>query len=123
MNRGWMSISLKPRRERGISSDAVIDRLRDKLARLDGIQTFLFSAQDLRGGGRQGGAQYQYALVAPDLATMRYWALALEEKLKQTPGIVDVTSDQDKAGPQVTVTIDRDAAARLGVRPPTSTTR
>jgi multidrug efflux pump subunit AcrB len=116
MNRGWMTISLKPLSQRGISSEGVIDRLRDKLVRVDGIQTFLFSAQDLRGGGRQGGSQYQYALVAPDLAEMRYWALALEEKLKQTPGIVDVASDQDKAGPQINVTIDRDAAARLGVR-------
>jgi hydrophobe/amphiphile efflux-1 (HAE1) family protein len=116
MNRGGLTISLKPLRQRSISSDAVIDRLRDKLAKVDGIQTFLFSAQDLRGGGRQGGSLYQYALVAQDLAAMRYWAVALEDKLKQTPGIVDVTSDQDKAGPQVTVTIDRDAAARLGVR-------
>jgi multidrug efflux pump len=115
MNRGGLTISLKPLRERGISSDAVIDRLRDKLARVDGIQTFLFSAQDLRGGGRQGGSAFQYALVTPDLAAMRYWAVALEDKLKETPGIVDVTSDQDRAGPQVNVTIDRDAAARLGV--------
>jgi multidrug efflux pump len=111
-----MTISLKPLSRRGISSDAVIDRLRDRLGRVDGIQTFLFSAQDLRGGGRQGGSQYQYALVAQDLGEMRHWALALEEKLKQTPGIVDVASDQDKAGPQVTVTIDRDAAARMGVK-------
>jgi multidrug efflux pump len=70
----------------------------------------------LRGGGRQGGSQYQYALFAQDLAAVRYWALALEEKLKHTSGLVDVTSDQDRAGPQVTVTIDRDAAARLGVQ-------
>jgi multidrug efflux pump len=116
LNRGQLTISLKPLRERGLSSDEVIDRLRGKLARVDGMQTFLFSAQDLRGGGRQGGAQYQYALVTQDLAAMRRWSLALEEKLKETPGIVDVTSDQDKAGPQVDVTIDRDAAARLGVR-------
>jgi multidrug efflux pump len=111
-----MTISLKPLSRRGVSSEGVIDRLRNKLARVDGIQTFLFSAQDLRGGGRQGGSQYQYALVAQDLGEMRSWALVLEEKLKQTPGIVDVASDQDKAGPQVNVTIDRDAAARLGVR-------
>ena len=115
MNRGGLTISLKPRHERGISSDEVIDRLRDKLQRVDGIQTFLFSAQDLRGGGRQGGSQYQYALISQDLGAMRTWALALEETLKQTPGLVDVTSDQDRAAPQVTVTIDRDAAARLGV--------
>jgi multidrug efflux pump len=116
LNRGWMTISLKPRSKRGVTSDEVINRLREKLARVDGIQTYLFSVQDLRGGGRQGGSKYQYALVAQDLGAMRYWALALEEKLKQTPGIVDVTSDQDKAGPQVIVTIDRDAAARLGVQ-------
>jgi multidrug efflux pump len=116
LNRGQLTISLKPLRERTVSSEDVINRLRTKLARVDGVQTFLFSAQDLRGGGRQGGSMYQYALVAQDLAAMRYWALALEEKLKQTPGIVDVTSDQDKAGPQATVTIDRDAAVRLGVQ-------
>jgi multidrug efflux pump len=115
LNRGYITISLKPLRERGVSSEDVINRLRDRLARVNGIQTYVFSAQDLRGGGRQGGAQYQYALVAADLSAMRYWGEALEEKLKQTPGIVDVSSDQDKVGPQVTVMIDRDAAARLGV--------
>ncbi|MDR3531957.1 MAG: efflux RND transporter permease subunit [Rhodopila sp.] len=116
LNRGQLTVSLKPLGERGLSSDEVINRLRGKLARVDGIQTFLFSAQDLRGGGRQGGSQYQYALVAQDLAAMRHWALALEEKLKKTPGIVDVTSDQDRAGPRVDVAIDRDAAARLGIQ-------
>jgi hydrophobe/amphiphile efflux-1 (HAE1) family protein len=116
LNRGWLSISLKPRSDRGVTSDGVIDRLRDKLGRLGGIQTYLFSAQDLRGGGRMGGSEYQYALIAPDLDSMRNWGRALEEKLKQTAGVVDVTSDQDKSGRQVTVTIDRDAAARLGVR-------
>ncbi len=116
LNRGDLTISLKPMAERGLSSDGVINRLRTKLARVDGLQTFLYSAQELRGGGRQGGSQYQFALVAQDLPAMRVWARALEDKLKQTPGIVDVTSDQDKAGPQLNLTIDRDAAARLGVR-------
>ena len=99
-----------------ISSDHVIDRLRGKFTHIDGLQTTLFSAQDLRAGGRQGGSQYQYALVTQDLNEMRRWALALEEKLRATPGIVDVTSDQDRAGPQVNVTINRDAAARLGIK-------
>jgi multidrug efflux pump len=116
VNRGWMTISLKPRAERGVSSAAVIDRLRDKLAKVSGLRTVLFSAQDLRGGGRQGGAQYEYVLISQDLAKMRFWSQALEDRLKQTPGIVDVTSDQDKAGPQVDVIIDRDAAARLGIK-------
>ena len=93
----------------------MIARLRGPLEKVEGVQTTLFSAQDLRGGGRQGGSQYQYAVVAQDVNVLRRWALALEDKLRTTPGIVDVTSDQDRAGPQVNVVIDRDAAARLGI--------
>jgi multidrug efflux pump len=115
MNRGWLTVALKPLAERGLSSEAVIARLRPELARVQGIQTFLFSGQDLRGGGRQGGSQYQFVLTAPDVAELRRWAFALEERLRSLPGITDVASDQDRAGLQLTVTIDRDAAARLGV--------
>jgi multidrug efflux pump subunit AcrB len=115
MNRGWIDVSLKPLAERKASSEQVIERLRARLNRVGGIQTFLFAAQDLRGGGRQGGLQYQYAMIAPDLKELRYWALQLEDRMKAIPGIEDVTSDQDRAGPQVNVVIDRDAAARLGV--------
>jgi multidrug efflux pump len=115
LNRGQVSVNLKPLNERGISSEAVIARLRPKLMKLDGVQTFLFSAQDLRGGGRGGGSQFEYALVSQDLATMRLWAQKLEDRLKELPMLTDVTSDQDRAGPQVNVIIDRDAAARLGV--------
>ncbi|HEY1934874.1 MAG TPA: efflux RND transporter permease subunit [Acetobacteraceae bacterium] len=116
MNRGWLNVSLKPLSVRKDSSEEVIARLRKALAQIGGMQTFLFSAQDLRGGARQGGSQYQFAMITQDLGELRYWAQALEDRLKATPGIVDVASDQDRAGPQVNVTIDRDAAARLGVR-------
>ena len=115
LNRGQLTVNLKPLNERGLSSEAVIARLRPKLMRLDGIQTFLQSAQDLRGGGRGGGSQFEYALVHPDLAIMRLWAQKLEDQLKLSPLLADVTSDQDRAGPQVNVTIDREAAARLGI--------
>jgi len=115
INRGQLTISLKPLSERGISSEAVIARLRDPLSHVDGIQTFLQSAQDVRGGGRVGGAQYQYAVIAPDVGQLRHWALALEDKLKTMPELADLSSDQDAAGPQMNVVIDRDAAARLGV--------
>ena len=115
LNRGQLTVNLKPLHERGLSSEAVIARLRPKLMRLDGIQTFLQSAQDLRGGGRGGGSQFEYALVHPDLAIMRLWAQKLEDQLKLSPLLADVTSDQDRAGPQVNVMIDREAAARLGI--------
>jgi hydrophobe/amphiphile efflux-1 (HAE1) family protein len=115
MNRGWFDASLKPLAERKISSDQVIERLRGSLKKVGGIQTFLYAAQDLRGGGRQGGSQYQYAMIAPDVTELREWALKLEDRMKDIPGLADVTSDQDRAGPQVNVVIDREAATRLGV--------
>jgi hydrophobe/amphiphile efflux-1 (HAE1) family protein len=115
LNRGSLTVSLKPLSQRRISSEAVIARLREPLEKVTGVQTTLFSAQDLRGGGRQGGAQFQYAMITQDINELRRWALVLQDKLRATPGIVDVTSDQDRAGPQVNVVIDRDAAARLEV--------
>jgi multidrug efflux pump len=116
MNRATLTISLKPLAERGLSSEAVIARLRPHLFRVRGVQTFLSSAQDLRGGGRTGGSQFQYVLISQDIEVLRTRAADLQERLRQTPGLADVTSDQDRAGPQVNVVIDRDAAARLGVR-------
>ncbi|MBV9654678.1 MAG: efflux RND transporter permease subunit [Acetobacteraceae bacterium] len=115
LNRGQVFVSLKPLSERGIGANEVVERLRPKLAKLGGVETTLYLAQDLRGGGRTGGAQYQFVLIAPELEDMRKWSQLLKDKLQTTPGIVDVSSDQDRAGPQVNVTIDREAAARLGV--------
>ena len=115
LNRGNVTLTLRPRAERDVSSEALIARLRPQLARIGGIQTFLFSAQDLRGGGRTGGSQFQYVMVTQDLNELRRWAILLTDRLRETPGIVDVTSDQDRSGLQVNVAIDRDAASRLGV--------
>ena len=115
MNRSFMFISLKPLAERRVSAEAVINRLRVPLARIAGVQTVLFASQDLRGGGRIGGAQFQFALIGDDLPSLRRWGLALEDALRAVPELTDVSSDQDRAAPQVNVEIDRDAAARLGV--------
>ncbi len=114
LNRGQLTISLKPLAERKVSSEAVISRLRLPLSRIGGLQTFLFSAQELRGGGRQGGST-QFVLVSPDLAELREWTQKLVDRLRDVPEVTDVNSDQDRAGPQVNVVIDRVAAARLGV--------
>jgi multidrug efflux pump len=114
-NRGTLTISLKPLRERHISAQDLIDRLRPKLKPIGGIQTVLYAAQDLRGGARTDGAEYHFVVIAPDIPTMRLWSNRLLARLRVTPGLADVSSDQDNAGPQTTVTIDRDAAARLGV--------
>jgi multidrug efflux pump len=116
LNRGQVQVSLKPLRQRQLSSEEVIARLRPKLANLGGIQTFLYSAQDLRGGGRSGGSQFQFVVICENLPELRRWGQLLDDKLKTIPGVTDVTSDQDRAGPQENVIIDRAAAARLGVK-------
>ena len=114
LNRGQLTIALKPLRERGVSSEQVITRLRPQLFRIGGLQTFLFSAQELRGGGRQGGST-QFVLVDPDLTELREWTQKLTDRLRETPEVTDVSSDQDRAGPQADIVIDRVAASRLGV--------
>jgi multidrug efflux pump len=114
LNRGQLTIGLKPLSERGVSSEAVIARLRPALNAIGGVQTFLNSAQDLRGGGR-GGSANQFVLLDQDLQELRQWSQKLEDKLNTVPEVADVTSDQDRSAPQVTVVIDRVAAARLGV--------
>ena len=114
INRGSVTLGLKPLAERGISSEAIIARLRPKLAAIGGMQTFLYSAQDLRGGGRSGGSN-EFVLIDQNLSELRTWTALLEDKLRTVKQIADVTSDQDRAGPQVDVKIDRVAAARLGV--------
>jgi multidrug efflux pump len=116
LNRGQLTVQLKPPAERGVSSEAVIARLRPKLTAMADVQTFLYSAQDLRGGGRSGGSQFQFILLDQDLAELRRWTARLETALQHVDnGITDVTSDQDRAGPQSNVVIDRDTAYRIGL--------
>ncbi len=115
INRGQLTVSLKPLAERKISSEQVLQRLRPKLMQMSGIQTNMWSAQDLRGGGRSGGSGFQFVLLDQDLDELRTWTLRLQEALRGVHGIEDVSSDQDRPGPQANVTIDREAASRLGV--------
>ena len=115
INRGQLTVSLKPLSKRRISSEQVLQRLRPKLMQMSGIQANLWSAQDLRGGGRSGGTGFQFVLLDQDLDELREWTLKLQEALRGVHGIEDVSSDQDRPGPQANVTIDRQAASRLGV--------
>ncbi len=116
INRGQLTISLKPLAARHLSSEEVIARLRPQLEQMAGIQTILWSAQDLRTGGRSSGSGFQFVLLDDNLPELRQWTTKLEDALRTVSGIEDVSSDQDKPGPQANVVIDRDAAARLGVK-------
>ncbi len=108
-------VTLKPLAERQISVDGVIARLRGKLAHEPGANLFLVPVQDIRIGGRQSNAQYQYTLQADAVEDLRTWEPRLRAALSKLPELADVNSDQQDKGMQTSITIDRDAAARLGV--------
>ena len=115
-NSGFVFASLKPLSERKISADQVIARLRPKLAQVPGANLFLAAVQDIRVGGRQSNAQYQFTLQADSLPDLYEWGPKLVEALRKDQSVItDVDSDQQQRGLQVNLTIDRDAAARLGV--------
>ena len=114
-NSGFMFISLKPLAERKVSAAQVVARLRPKLARVPGANLFLVPVQDIRIGGRQSNAEYQFTLQADELADLRTWAPRVRRALAQEPKLADVNSDQQEKGLQTTLVIDRSTAARLGI--------
>ena len=114
-NSGFMFISLKALEERGINADGVINRLRPKLAVVPGATLFLQASQDIRVGGRQANAQYQYTLQGDNLDELVRWSPKVLAALKEVPQLTDVNTNQQDKGLQITLAIDRDTAARLGV--------
>jgi hydrophobe/amphiphile efflux-1 (HAE1) family protein len=117
VNRGRLFISLKPLAERGgVSTQAVVARIRGRLNRIPGIRVFMVPAQDLRVGGRQSDSQYQFTLWSADIEQLQAWVPRVVDRVKQIPEVTDVTTDREQGGLQANISIDRKAAARLGVR-------
>jgi multidrug efflux pump len=116
-NSGMMFVALKPVAERKETADQVIARLRIKLAKEPGANLFLQPVQDIRIGGRQSNAQYQFTLQADDLTELRAWEPKIRLALSQLPELADVNTDQQDKGLQTSIVIDRDTATRLGVTP------
>ena len=114
-NSANINVQLKPVGVRKSTSDQVIARLRRKTSGVPGATMFLQNAQDVRIGGRQGNAQYQYTLQAPDFASLASWGPKVLERLSTLPEIADVSSDQQNSGLSSNVIIDRDTASRLGL--------
>ncbi|MEC4592644.1 efflux RND transporter permease subunit [Nitrospirillum amazonense] len=117
-NTGSMTISLKPRNQRDASADQVIARLRPKFAKMEALQVFLQAEQDLRFGGRSSDSQFQVSLLSDNLDDLYEWGPKLVAKLKELPDYFqDVSSDQDKAGLDAKVVIDRNLASRMNLTP------
>lgn len=117
LNTGRIQINLKPLEERHISASEVIRRLNTRLEEISDIRLFMQPVQDLTVETRVSRTQYQYSLEDPDAAELAEWAPKLVAKLQDLPQLRDVASDQQTAGLQMRVVIDRDMASRLGITP------
>jgi len=117
VNRGRLFISLKPLDQRGnVSTQRVVARLRAKLNAVPGMRVFMVPSQDLRVGGRQSDSQYQFTLWSSDIEALQKLVPQVQDRVKQVAGVTDVTTDREQGGLQADVSIDRSAAARLGVK-------
>jgi multidrug efflux pump len=116
-NTGRVFIALKPLAERKVSADQIINRLRPKLAQVPGATLYLQAVQDVRIGGRQTPAEYQYTIQSADLATLNHWGPLLLNELKGIHQLTDVNSDAQNKGLAANLVIDRSTAARLGISP------
>jgi len=117
MNNGFVVIGLKPRDERKSTADQIITRLRGQIAKVQGATLYLQAAQDLNVGGRTTRTQYQYTLQDPSLDELNEWAPKLLAELKKLSQLRDVASDQQTNSSMLSLTIDRNQAARFGIQP------
>jgi multidrug efflux pump len=116
-NTGSAFITLKPLPPRKIPADQVLARLRGKLSKIEGINTYMQARQDVSVGGRLARTQYQYTVQDANLDELLEWAPKVLDSMRKIPLLKDVNTDQQNAGLELDVDIDRDTAARLGVTP------
>jgi multidrug efflux pump len=114
-NTGKSIIELKPKSQRDVTADGVINRLRDKLAQVPGVRLFLQAQQDFRMGGRSSNAQFQYTLQGDDANEIYAFTPKLVEALRRSSLLADVNSDQQQGGIATNIAIDRNTASRLGL--------
>jgi multidrug efflux pump len=116
-NSGFIFLGLKPLQERKVNAGQVIDRLRPKLIAVPGANTFMQAGQDLRIGGRQSSAQYQYTIQSDNLQDLVQWGPVLLQQMRKMKMLTDVNTDQQNSGLQMTLVYDRATASRLGITP------
>jgi multidrug efflux pump len=117
VNGGFVYLGLKPLNQRNVNASQVIARLRPKLTSTPGASVFLQAGQDLRIGGRQSNAQFQYTIQSDNVQDLVKWGPLLLQQMKKQKGFTDVNSDQQNQGLQATLEYDRVTASRLGLTP------
>lgn len=114
-NNGQIFVILKPLEQRQLNVDQLLERLRGKSSAIAGARLYLQPAQELRVGGRGSASLFEYALEADNLEELRTWTPKIVRALQQRPELEDVNTNQQDKGQQITLQINREAAARLGV--------
>jgi len=114
-NTGMIYMGLKPKSQRKLSVDELIQKWRKDLAAVPGIKVYLQNPPTIQLGGRMSKSQYQYTLQTPDTVELYKYAAIMEQKIQELPGFQDVTSDLQVTNPKVSIEIQRDKAATLGV--------
>ena len=114
LNIGRITITLKPFKDRK-PADEVVKGLRPKLANVLGAKVFIQNVPAIRIGGNLTKSPYQYVMRSATTDELYQWAPLIEQKLRSLPGLIDVTSDLQITRPQVTVEIEREKSAALGV--------
>jgi HAE1 family hydrophobic/amphiphilic exporter-1 len=112
---GRLNVDLKPRHERKLSADQIIEELRPKLARVPGVRVVLSNPPAIRIGGMMSRAQYQFSLQDPDTEELYRVAPGFEAALRNVPGLLDVNSDLQVRNPELAVDLDREQIAALGL--------
>jgi hydrophobe/amphiphile efflux-1 (HAE1) family protein len=116
-NAARVFIQLKPHDQRDLTSNQIIQRLRPKVAAVEGAKFFMQSGQDISIGGRLSRTLYQFTLTDTDRDELNHWSPIIEAAMQKMPELQDVASDQQIAAPHISIEIDRDAASRLGISP------
>ena len=114
-NAGRMFVRLKPRSQRRLSVDEVIQELRPKLASVPGVRAYAQNPPVIQVGGRTSKSQYQYTLLGPDTDALYHYAGLLQDRMRDIPGIQDLTSDMQLKNPELNLDINRDLASSLGL--------
>jgi hydrophobe/amphiphile efflux-1 (HAE1) family protein len=116
-NTARVFIQLVPHNQRDQTSNQIIQRLRPKVATVEGVKFYMQSGQDISVGGRLSRTLYQYTLTDTDSEELNHWAPIIEAEMRKMPELQDIASDQQIAAPHLAIEIDRDAASRMGISP------
>jgi multidrug efflux pump len=114
-NSGRLQINLKSRDERNDDITAIMKRLQQEVAGVEGITLYMQPVQDLTVEDRVSRTQYQFSLEDADPNELASWTTKMVAKLKTLPALRDIATDQQNLAAQANLVIDRDTASRLGV--------